>query len=184
MPAFTARMADAIVAGAPRGLFAAIEHPNGTAYFCTGVGSRVWNGQTWQGVGNLASVTPVKRTSEISIQDITFRLSGVDPEIVARLDDDVRNLNGSVWLACFDENDNVIPDPYRLVDSELDFQIYTVDADGTASIEIVAHSGFYTLDRGVDEAFTPENQKLTYPTDTGLDLIPGLQKKDLQWTPS
>lgn len=179
----TPEMAAALRSGAPRGLFAAIEHPNGTGYFCTGVGSRPWNGHTWTGSGSLGKITPIKNSSEIAIEDITFSMSGVDAAIVAGMNDNVRNRNGSVWLACFSENDQVIADPILIVDAELDYQVATFQSDGTATVEIIAHAGFYKLDSGVEEAWTPENQKLRYPTDTGLDMVPAMQKQDLQWKP-
>lgn len=183
MSILTAAMAHALANGSPRGLFVAIEHPDGTGYFCTGIGSRSWDGRTWNGTGTLGSITPVKASSEIAIEDITFRLSGVSADVIADLDDNVRNLSGVVWLACFDDYDQVIADPYKLVDAELDYQSFNVDEDGTATVEITAHAGFYTLARAVEEAWTPENQKLRYPTDTGMDMIPSLQKQDLQWKP-
>jgi len=179
----TYRMGRALSEGWPRGIFAAIEHPSGTAYYWSGIGTRTWNGHTWTGVGKLGTISPVKHTSEIAIQDITFILSGVDAVTIVQLNDNVRNLSGQVWLACFGIDDSVVADPYQLVDCELDYQVFDVQEDGTATISIVAHSGFYTLDRGVDEAWTPENQQLAYPTDSGLDMVPGLIKQDLQWTP-
>lgn len=169
--------------GRPRVVFVKIEHPSGTGYFCSGLGSRSWDGHTWSGVGNLGTISPVKHSSEIAIQDIAFTISGVDAALIAKLADDVRNRAGLAWLACLDEVDQVVRDPYQLVDSELDYQVFETKDDGTATITIIAHSGFYTLDRGVEEAWTPENQKLTYPLDTGMDMIPSLQKQDLLWTP-
>jgi hypothetical protein len=179
----TPEMAYGLEFGYPRGLFVAIEHPAGTGYFCTGVGSRTWNGHTWNGTGTFGSVTPIKRTSEVAVQDIVFTLSGIDAGILNDLDDAVRGLNGSAWLFCINpSDDSVVADPYPLINSELDYQSLTVDSDGKASISITAHSGFYTLARSIAEAWTPENQKLAYPTDTGLDLLPSLQNQDLQWT--
>ena len=178
-------MAQALSEGWPRIVFAAIEHPDGTGYFHNGIGTRTWNGHTWTGTGTLGTISPVKHSSEIAIQDITFSLSGLDTTVVSQLNDDVRNLNGSVWLGCLNPvDDSVVADPYLIVDSELDYQVLDAQDNGTTTIQIVAHSGFYTLDRGVEEAWTPENQKLAYPTDTGMDMIPGLQKQDLQWTPT
>jgi hypothetical protein len=52
----------------------------------------------------------------------------------------------------------------------------------TVAISITARTGFYTLERALDEAWTTEEQKLTYPTDSGLDLISGLQNQTIQWT--
>lgn len=180
----TESMARALAGGKPRVILVAIQHPSGAAYFHTGLGPLLWNGNKWTGAGKLGTLSPVQQTSDISVQDITFQLSGVDADIVAQLDDDVRNLNGSAWLACLGDDGKVIANPYQIVDAELDYQTFQIQDDGTATISIIAHAGFYTLDRGVDEAWTPQNQKLTYPTDAGLDMIPGLQNQSLLWTPS
>ncbi len=63
----TARMAKALLEGNPRALFVSIEHPDGTGYFWSGIGTRTWNGQTWTGTGVLGTVTPVKHSSDIAI---------------------------------------------------------------------------------------------------------------------
>lgn len=176
------RMARAMMQGAPACLFVKIDHPSGTGYFCTGIGSRDWDGHTWSPVGVLGSVTPVKQTTDFAIQNIVFRLSGVDPTIVGTLADDVQNHIGEMWFACLDWRGNVVPDPYKLTSAELDYQTLQFDLDGSATIEITAHDGMYVLDRAVDEAWSSENQKLLFPDDTGLDMIPSLVHQDLQWT--
>lgn len=180
----TAAMSDALEFGATRGLFVAIEHPDGTGYFWTGIGSKEWNGQTWNGAGTLGKISPIKHSSEIAIEDINFTLSGIDAALLDQLQDDIRNRNGSVWLACFDVDGSVIPDPYQLIDSELDNMTCTIGDDGTATIDVLAHSGFYTLGRGIEEAWSEQNQKLIDPTDTGMQYISTLQHQDLPWTPT
>lgn len=166
-----------------RAIFVSIEHPDGTGYFWSGIGSKVWNGHTWSGVGNLGNIAPVKHTSDIAVQDIVFTLSGVDADIAAQLNDDVRNRNGSAWLACINPLDqSIVADPLRLVDSLLDFQAYEVGEDGTATIQITAHAGFYTFGTR-DEAWTPQNQKRAYPDDTGMDMIPSIPALNVIWKP-
>jgi hypothetical protein len=177
-------MAAAMLNGGARAIFAAIEHPDGTGYFWNGIGSKVWNGITWRGSGALGSVTPIKQSSEIAIQELSFQLNGIDAETAARLSGDVRNRKGTVWLACLDDTGQVVQAPYLIADTLLDHQAIEYADDGSAVITITAYSGFFTLDRGVDEAWTPESQRLRFPTDVGLDMIPGLQKQDLQWTPT
>jgi hypothetical protein len=51
-------------------------------------------------------------------------------------------------------------------------------------VSIIGRSGFYTLERNIDEAWTSEDQKTLYPNDTGLDMIPGLQNQDVIWSPT
>lgn len=181
----TLAMANRLKDGAPFVLFAEIDHPDGTAYFWTGLGGISWSGQTWTGAGTFGAVTPIKLSTDIAIQEINFILSGVDATELAKLSTDVRNRSGRAWIACLDDHGQVVPDPFLFVDSQLDYQTLSVADDGmSASISITARMGFYTLERGIDEAWTPERHKLEFPGDIGLDMIPGLQNQDVLWTPS
>lgn len=180
----TARMAQAMLDGNARVLLVRIDHPSGTGYFCDNVVPVEWDGHVWAAAGILGNVSPIKQSSEIAAQDIVFTLSGVDDDVIAQLDEDVHNRSGKAWLACLDEANNVIADPYLLVDSELDTQSFEVADDGTVTISITAHAGFYVLNSAVLEAWTPENQRLPFPGDTGLDKIPSLVNQDLPWTPT
>ena len=183
-PPLTARMAEALRQRKPLALIAEIDHPDGPGRFWTGIGKLSWNGYDWTGAGTLGNVTPIKHTSSLIIQEINFSLAGVDPTVVATLNDNVRNRSGKVWLACLGPGNSVIRDPYQIVDSLLDYQSFSAGEDGSVGISITARSGFYTLDRALDEAWTTEEHHLTYPTDSGLDLIPGLQNQTIEWTPT
>jgi len=178
----TLAMAKALKGGAPRAIFAAVDHPSGIGRFWTGLGSKDWDGPTWTGSGLLGGVSPVKATSEIAIQEITFWMSGVDLDIVNRLNGDIHNLTGDVWLACLDNQDRVIADPYKLLNSVLDYQTFKLDDQGTATVFITARTGFVWLERSLDTAWTDQNQQLAYPGDTGNSLIDGLQNKDILFT--
>jgi hypothetical protein len=175
-------MAQALRSKKPLALIAEIDHPDGPARLWTGIGLLNWNGFTWTGSGALGSIAPIKHTSDLVIQEINFGLAGVDPAIVATLNDNVRNRAGKVWLACLGPGNSVIRDPFQIVDAQLDYQSFSAASDGTVAISITARTGFYTLERALDEAWTTEEQKLIYPTDSGLDLISGLQNQTLQWT--
>lgn len=183
-PPVTARMAAALRARQPLFLLAEIEHPDGTARFWSGIGRLQWNGYSWTGAGTLGSITPIRRTSELTIQELTFALAATDPAVVATLSDDVRNRAGRAWLACLAGDGSVVPDPMLIVDAELDFQSFSASEDGAVALSITARTGFYTLERALDDAWTSEEQRLLYPGDSGLDMISGLQNQSLQWTPS
>lgn len=178
------RMALAIKSRAALFLMAEIEHPDGTARLWSGVGTLEWDGYEWTGSGVLGSISPIKHTSEIAIQEIRFTLTGADPDIVAQLSDDVRNRAGRAWLACLDDRGQVVPDPMQIVDAQLDFQSQQIGDDGMTTISITARTGFYTLERALDDAWTSEDQRSKYPADSGLDMISSLQNQELQWGPA
>lgn len=178
----TARMAAAMKAGRPRVALAEIDHPTGAFYGWTGVGDKIWNGVTYTGIGTLGRVTPIQSTNDLAVQDITFELSGVDADALALIEGSVKNGVGRLYLACLDDYENIIADPYLLIDSELDVQDFEAGNDGTCTIKITGHNGFWQLERQLNEVWSTENQKQTYPNDTGLDLLASLENQDIAWT--
>lgn len=164
-------------------LLAEIEHPDGTAHVWSGIGSLDYNGETWRGAGVLGTISPITHTSTVIVQEIQFTLVGTDTETMAGLSDDVRNRSGKVWLACLDVYGNIVPDPYLIVDSSLDFQSMKISEEGQNILQITARTGFHAMDRALDDRWTPEDQKTVYPDDSGLDLISALQNQSLIWAP-
>lgn len=180
----TQAMADALRDGRPLALLAEINHPSGVARFWTGVGDIVYNGFTFTGAGRFGTVAPVMRTSDLAIQEVVFSLSGVLPEEAAELETDVRNEIATVWLACIGEHGEIVASPYQLLSALLDFQSLSVGEEGEAILSITGRTGFYTLERAIEESWTAEDQKQIYPTDTGFDMVASLQNQDVQWTPT
>jgi hypothetical protein len=183
MSLMTFAMAQALKDRRPLAVLAEMDHPSGIGRFWTGIGPLVWNGYTWTGAGKLGGVAPIRHTSDISIQEIVFTMSAVSPDDASRLGSSVRKREAVVLLACFDEAGKVIADPYHLLAAELDTQTLNASEEGV-TIAITARSGFYKLDRGLDEVWSSEDQQSNYPGDTGMDLISELQNKNVIWKPS
>ena len=181
-PMMTWRMAEAIRAGRPLIMMAEIDHPDGLARFWTGIGTLDYNGYQWTGAGALGEVGPITYTIDLTVQDVVFSVKGLSPTDVDRLSSSIRGYYGTVWRACLDEFGQVIADPFRISKVIFDTQTHTVGEDGKASISIVGHTAFFNLARRVDQVWSPQSQKRLFPTDTGMDSIPSLQNKELQWT--
>lgn len=178
----TYRMADALRAGHPLVLLAEIEHPDGTGYFWTGVGQLEYDGHVWVGAAALGGVSPITYTTELEIQDVAFVISGVLPADAVRLSDSVRGYLGKAWLAVLGTDGNVVSDPIRIALAQFDTQMLSATDQGAVTIAVVGHPAFYNLTRAIDEVWSPEDQKNEFSDDTGMDSIPGLQNKELQWT--
>jgi hypothetical protein len=71
-----------------------------------------------------------------------------------------------------------------LIDSQLDYQKFEIDADGKATISIIAHSGFYTLGAQFGGSVDTRKPKAHLSDRHGLDMLYSLQNQDLQWTPT
>ncbi len=181
---FSFGMSRALRANAPLCLLAEIDHPDGMFRCWTGIGELDYAGVKWTGIGNLGRVGPARQTVELQIQDVNFVLSGCDPETVALLSNSVRNRPAKLWLACLDEKERIVPDPYEMIDALMDYQTFTATEEGECLVTIMARSGFYTLERAINDCWTDEDQKKRFPDDTGLAYIGELQNQEVKWTPN
>lgn len=166
----------------PLALLAAIDHPDGVFYAWTGIGTLSWDGHEWTGVGVLGSITPVRQVTDLQIQELQFHLSGVPPQQTKWLSSSVRGREAQAWLAALKPDGTVVKYPYRLSISLLDYQSYFIDESGSPQLTLIGQTGFYTLDRAVDEVWSAEDQKRSFPTDTGLDLMYTLVNQTVNWT--
>ncbi len=179
----TARMAKAIHEGKPIALLVYVDHPDGAQFLWTGVGTLSYNGQDWDGVGRLGGITPIKRTSELAIQEVVMTLNGVPPDAATWLSSNVRNRQAQAWLACIDKG-KVVPEPMQVVELVLDFQTFSIDDNGIASISLNALSGFVTLERAIRDVWSEQDQKTRFPDDTGFNQLTLLQNQEVKWTVS
>lgn len=147
-----------------------IDHPDGMGRFWLHTGVLEFEGNNFYGVGDLGRIEKIVSSTEIEVTETRFVLSGVDPEIVAGLDDSVKGRTGNIYEAELDRNMRV-RNRVLLAETELDYQIYAVQADGKAEIAIVAHGGlFFLLNRSAAK-WSPEEMKARFPGETGFDEV-------------
>jgi hypothetical protein len=170
----------ALKEGAPRAIFADIGHPDGDAHLWSGIGDIVWRGFTYRGAGHLASVQVSKKSAELRIDEVTMTLGGVNPDDLAGLSDEIRGREADIWLVCLTPNFQV-RGAMLIENMLLDYMTDSIGDDGMAAVTITAESGLWPLQRTTEEVWSPENQKLKYSTDTGLDLVPSMRSKQTLW---
>lgn len=185
MAIMTYAMAKALRDRWPLCVQAELDHPSGLFRAWTGVGDLDHNGLVWKGLGILGGISPVKSASDLSIQEVRFSLSGVSPESLALLNPAVRTRPAAAWLAATNPKTGaIVRDPYQLLDCEMDTQDFSIDENGMATLYIIARSGFYTLERAIDEVWSDQDQQRRFPGDTGLKDLAALQNQETHWTPT
>lgn len=165
-------------------LLAEIDHPEEVLRYWTGVGTLEYGGDLYTGTSVLGKINPVSYSSNLVIQEITFDLSGIPPQDSKWLREDIRNHEAFVWLACINKSGRVVRDPKRIVKAVIDYPKYSPSEEGTVTIQLVGRSGFYTLERSLDEVHSSEDQRRLYPGDSGCDMISSLQQKNIIWKPT
>lgn len=185
MSILTYDMARALRDRWPLCLLAELDHPSGVFRAWTGVGDLDYRGHVWKGLGILGSISPIKSATDLAIQEVRFSLSGVSAESLALLSPAVRKRPARAWLGSFNKaTGNIVRDPFELLDCEMDTQDFTVDDNGMATLFIVARSGFYTLERAIDEVWSDQDQQRRFPGDIGLRDLASLQNAEVHWTPT
>lgn len=177
----TAEMRAALKARLPVALLCEIDHPDGVVNVWSRAGTLSYDGKSWTGLGALGRVGQVGSSVEFGIRQIVFELRGVPVQATEFLSSNVRGHTADLWIACIKPNRRVVPDPLLIANALLDYQTLSVPTDGRVTIQLIGVVGLYELDRAQNLAWSHEQQKRSYPTDTGLSLIPSLTNKEVQW---
>lgn len=179
-------------------LLAQLELANESLYLWTGIGPMTWNSLTFTGIGSLGKISPISEGSTVEARGITLTLDGLSANNIDEILNDVRILgDAQVWLALYDENFSLIPDPILSFKGLLDRPSLT-DGGSTCSCAITAENVLVDLNRACYRRFTADDQQLdladTLKTlglpastvDTGFRFVPGVQERITFWgvTPS
>jgi len=158
----------------------ACQFTSGTKYSWTGMGTVVWNGQDWEGLGDLIGVSSITQTSDLSAEGITISYSGIDAgNVSSAISDVATNLTVDVWLG-FLSAGAIIADPVHCFSGHLD--VPTLQDDGaTATISITAENDLLMLTRSSMRRYTNDDQQISYPTDTGFQYQPSVQAWSGAW---
>lgn len=178
----SANMIAALGAGTVFPIFLVELHFNSeTVYTWTGRGDVSWNGHTWKGVGPFGGVGDIVETEEIIINGTTLTLTGipyVDPatgnavDPIQQVEDECGHSNPvTIYFALFDNAGSaLIGDPTTLFVGRMD-KIETEDNASTCTITMHVEPLRIDINRDKTRRFTDQDQRLTYPTDSGFKQV-------------
>lgn len=152
-----------------------------TLFFHTGVGTFIWNGDTYTGAGNLLTIDLPEETTDIAAREATFSLSGIPDSILAvALNENYSGRPVKVWYGFLDNAGALIGSPVQEFAGSMD--VMTISEDPSSpTISLTAESDLAKLGRSKERRYTAEDQKMDYPDDTGFDYVAGLQDTQIIW---
>lgn len=161
-------------------VFVEMSFPSGFLRLNTSAVPLLWNGYEWLGAGKLGNIEPVSEGSTLEARGLTFTITGLESaNISIAVGQQYQGRPCNVWLAPLDENYALIPDPVLIFSGRLD--VMDVEIGETAAISVTAESRLADWDRPRIRRYNAEDQKLTDPTDQGLDFVPAMVEKELLW---
>lgn len=157
------------------------EFDSGPVLLWTGPGEMSFDGETYLGAGMLLDVTTFEETQEMKAVNETFTLSGIPSSYVSlALQENYQGRPITAWFGVLSEDDALDTTP--IYGGYMDTM--QIDDDGvTSSISIATESSMIILRNAVDRNYTPEDQKIQFEGDKGLDYVPTIQDIEIPWGP-
>ena len=156
-------------------IMVALTFRSGTEYACSAGFNIVWNGQTYLGLGTLASISAVQEGTEIRADGLSLTLSGIDKKLLQDTENDVLPLAPAKVYYALVRQGKLVGTPYLLFGGVVDAPEISVGVD-TFSITLKLESRMALLNRASQRRYTSADQHANgYSDDTGFDYVPRLQ---------
>lgn len=159
----------------------ALDLVSGWKYFWTGIGVLVWNGQDWEGTGELGAISDITQTDDLSAENITVSLSGIpSTEVTTALSECTNSGEGQVYLGLLADDGSLVVDPTRCFTGRID--VPTIEDDGTtATVSLTIENELVALQRASNRRWTNDDQHIDFPTDNGFQFVPFIQDLSSVW---
>ena len=164
-------------------LLVEFDFPAGFIRYWTGFGTLAWSGNNYTGQGNLLGASFADETEEVRATGAAFTLTGLRSDnvnLTEALTTEYQNRAAKAWLAFFNASDAIISDPVLIFEGRMD-NMEIEESGETTTITMRCENILVDLERARDRRYTPEDQKIDYPTDKGLDFVPTIQNRELRW---
>lgn len=141
----------------------------GSVYAHDGLGTLVWNGNTYLGVGDYGSLDVIDETTETIAKSVTMKLSGVPGTILTdAMTTDYQGKQVNIWVGLLDINALTwIANPEVVWEGRMDYMAVTL-GQNTAEISLVCEN---RLNREPQIArYTDTDQQIAHPGDTFFNL--------------
>ena len=162
-------------------IFVEAHFTSGPLYAWSGLGPVNWNGQTWLGVGTLGGISTIEEGADVQARGITLTFGGFDATLLANVLGEFQvGLPVTVWLALFDTNGALIPNPLVAFAGRMDQP--TIQTDGqTASLQINCENRLVDLNTPCERRYTDEDQQIDHPGDRGFEFVNSIQEVSIYW---
>lgn len=157
------------------------EFDGGDVRLWSGYGSITYDSETYTGTGHLGRITTIEETQRLQANGVTFQISGIPSSLISvTLSEDYQGRPITCWFAVLNSAGQLISDPYQTFSGKMDVMEIHDDGD-TSIISIRAESDLIDLRESREKRYTPEDQKIKYPSDQGLDFVPTIQDTEVVW---
>lgn len=156
---------------------------SGTKRFWDGLGDLPAGGHTWQGAGDLISVSGLEWAEGLAAAQATFLLAATTPEIIQvalTAEIEAKNRPCAVMLQFLSERYVALDQPVGVWAGRMDRPIFKGDVRNQ-QINLTAETLFVDRIRAPWGLQTDTDQQARFPGDRGFEFMPTLINKDVDW---
>ncbi len=145
------------------------ERDGADLYMWSGSYHATHDGHLWYGYGYLTSIDSVQKREGTQHVDMAFEMNGLDPTILADLDDSVRGRAGKLWLAGVGQDRQIVRDPILIAQMKQDTLAWSYGQDGTVTLRLNCYDALPFVGRATKGKWSDQDQQARYAGDTGFD---------------
>lgn len=156
----------------------------------TGFGTLMAGGYEWEGAGDIVQIDGLSQGQAGEATETTFTLSGVNPEIVAMVRSGsaaVKDRRVIVYIQFFHIEDSggqvhsTLDGPVAIWAGRMDLLRYAADGPSSRTVILTAENIWSSRRRPPFGLYTDQDQKARFPGDRGLEQVPDLVTKTIDW---
>ena len=160
--------------------FVKMDFSSGFLYLHSSLGSLIFDGDTYTGVGALGSISIIEETATSEITEVQFELTGIDAANIAiALDENYQGRQIDMYIGFLDSDHALITDPMLVFGGRMDTMDVTLGIEG--KITLTATSKLADWERPRIRRYTNEDQRIDYPSDRGFEFVNQMTEKQLIW---
>lgn len=156
---------------------------------------RVWSGtgllraggREWSGLGELGTIEGLESALGGIAPETTFTLSGVDPTLVLlalNSSDRVKGRSVTVFLQLFDlDSLETLDDPFAIYLGTMDVMKVSATGPTMRKVSVTAETLFARRALAPWEYLSDRDQNRLFPGDRGLEMVPSMANKSVEWPP-
>lgn len=162
-------------------IFVQFQFIDGNINLWSGYNDIIFNGQVFIGAGGLLAIDRIEETQDFRATSISFALNGLNSALTATaLISNYQGRPAIMWFAMLNDNRTIISSPYELFRGRMDIISFSDNGD-TADFNIKCESNIIDIRKVRERRYTPEDQKIDYEDDKGLDFMPKIQDIEIKW---
>lgn len=166
----------------PYVMFAEFDFVSGTIRVSSADKIYTWGGNSWTPLGELAGVDGPQEATDLSSQQLTFTLTGVDNGLITTtLGENYHNRSCSLSIGYLDPvSGQLVDTPELLWEGRMDTMTINTDAN-SSQIVLVAENRLVTWQQSSGWLYTQEHQRIFDSTDNFFDQVTSLSNKSVKW---